>query len=239
MGMLYLVYFFFFDMLFLMGKRVILFSALLIIYSSAIFAEAFYLGLYLGYRDSTTTINSNVVNLVAGYENFSFDAQIQGNEEFSVSGIYDFKVGKTLHNELIVHSLYVPEEGRFSDFSYFFSQNIESKYIGLFYGLGLQVGLAYSQYSSLLSWSLSPLIKIGGKLKIDPVSLSFGYSLNSNIERSWKAIPIYFADLKVQFNENSSVILSGFMREAEYLMDNWHMITAWGISLGYVYRGNL
>lgn len=204
--------------------------------SSALFAGDFSLGMNLGYRNSSTTYCKSIFGLKAGYNDLSFEMQIQGRDEVAFSLLYDLKTGRTLHNQFLLHSLYVPNEGGFTDFSYIFMQMLKAGCLKFSYCLGLQLGLAYSPYSVEYLWSLSPLVALDVALCYKAISLGFYLGLNNTIERSWKAVPIYQAYIDVEINESNSLEVSAFMREAEYLMDPWHMITAYGVSFAYLYR---
>lgn len=208
--------------------------------SSTLSAGDFSLGLSLGFRQSHTLGGSSVINASASYDEWSLNIQMQELEEISGSLVYNNSIGRTLHNEFILHSLYVPEEGGFSDLSYVFSQNIKLwNCFRLYYGIGLQIGLAYSPYTVEYLWSLSPILKAGCELALFPFSIGVGYTLNSYTERSWKAVPIYEGYFEISFDKQNAIRLSGFMREAEFLVDPWHLITAYGIRVGYIYKGSV
>lgn len=222
-----------------MGTRVSKFVfVFLIIISSALFAGDFSVGGAFEYRDSNTTINSNTFLTHFRYNDTSLSFQMQSGE-YSSSLIYQPRIGKSISFRLIAHTLYVPEEGGFSDFSLVFKQHFQWHYFALRYSLGAQLGVAYSEYASFLSFSVSPLVGVGFDLIFNPVKISFDYGLDDDFERSWKAVPIARASLSLTINEKHELVVSSFVREAEYLMDPWHLITAWGVSFGYVYRGNV
>ena len=211
---------------------------ILLVLSSVLYAGDFSMNLAMGYRDSITTNAPIVLSFTADVDDFLISTQIQP-KELSAGFGYDLRVGKTISNIFYLHTLYVPEEGGFSDLSYIFKQRFSWEYFAIGYGIGVQGGVSYSPYATTPLWSLSPLVLLGVDFKFNPVVLSFSLSLNNRLERSWKAVPIYDASIEFLLDEHSSVVISGFLRQAEYLMDQWHMMTAWGVSLGYVYRRNM
>lgn len=206
--------------------------------SSAVYAGDFSIGGVLEYRDSNTTVDSNTFLASFGYDDTTFTFQLQ-EDEYSATLSYQPRIGKSVSFNLITHTLYVPREGGFTDFSLVFNQNFRWKFFALRYSIGTQLGIAYSEYASFLSFSLSPIVGVGLDLIFNPVQISLDYGLNDDVERSWKAVPVARASISYSIHDNHLLVLSGFIREAEYLMDPWHMITAWGLSFGYTYRGSL
>lgn len=219
-----------------MGKRIamIMLSALLMMPLMAVSFEAEGM---IGYRSTTALEFPATSSVRLSFDGFSVMFRGQGASQFDGMLSYELETGRTLSNKFILNTSYIPSEGGWSGLSYLFSQHFRWGFFGLEYGLGLAVGAAYSEYSSLVMWSLSPLLKISGTFYIDPASITLYFTMAEEWERDWKALPVFGLRLGWDIDGNSSVFADGYIKWAEYLMDPVAMISGYGLRLGYSYRG--
>ncbi len=221
-----------------MGKRIatVFAAAMLLLPLPAVSFEA---EGAIGYRSTTALSFPAASSISLSFDGFSAMFRGQGASQFDGIIAYDIAVGRTISNEFSFHSAYNPSEGGWSDLAYLFSQRFRWDFFALEYGLGISAGIAYSEYSSILSWSLSPLLALSGTFYIDPVSITLYFSMLEEWERDWKALPVFGLRLEWDIDGSSSIFADGYVKWAEYLMDPVAMISGYGIRLGYIYRGDI
>lgn len=218
-------------------KRALLFFVLFI--SSLSLYASWYIKPSFIYRESTMTKVPYVISLEGGWNDLSITLSLQGlDEELNGSVKYDYRVGKTLHNEFRLHSEYfIKDRGGYSDLSYEFHQRFTWKYGGLGYRVGIMASLAYSSFSKDISWGLSPLLGLEGFLTFGPVLIEAYLRMNSDNEINWRAVPVAGLALEGTITEHQSISLEAYLKTAEYLMDPWYMVTSWAVKASYCYRG--
>ena len=219
-----------------MGKRIIVFLMAAMLSFSVSAADFSLIGM-IGYRETTSLSFPASSSIGLSFDGFSFMLRGQGASQFDGMLSYELETGRTLSNKFILNTSYIPSEGGWSGLSYLFSQHFRWGFFGLEYGLGLAAGAAYSEYSSLVMWSLSPLLKLSGTFYIDPASITLYFTMADEWERDWKALPVFGLRLGWDIDGNSSVFADGYIKWAEYLMDPVAMISGYGMRLGYSYRG--
>lgn len=205
-----------------------------------LYATPWSVSLGTGYRASVSTEYLRFVDAEVSVGDFSLYFRDHSFQVQDLSLSYDLRVGKTIHNEFVFHSEYVPiDKGGFSDFSYMFSQRFKISFFSIGYGVGAQVGLSYSAYSKELLWALSPLFRLETGFTFGPITFGIYGDLGSKFERLWKASPLIGAVLIAQMDEHNSITFDIYTQSAEYLLDPWFLPAVVAACISYTYRGTL
>lgn len=156
-----------------------------------------------------------------------------------IHSIYRFHISQNGKNLFIAHSNYTPSERGWSDAAYVFSQHFTWDYFTLGYGIGLQLGIAYSEFMNMPLWSLSYLLSIDATISLDYFSMRWYITTHHKDEREWKSVPVFGIRFESNIDENNIIFAEAYSRAVEILMDPVMTFDTVSVRAGYIYRGNI
>ena len=202
------------------------------------FSKSFSVELGTGYRANIAMKDNELrfFDLGLSFDSLSIYARSHAFYVNEIASEYDLKSGRYIHNRFMAHSQYVAGEGGFSDCGYVFALAFDYKHAAFGFGLGIQGGIAYSEYSDGVLYSLSPLVSADFALFFNPIRAVFYMDMASRFEHLWKASPLFGIKLEALLNDTSSIAADLYIQGAEYLMDPYFRPYTAAMRLSYRYR---
>ncbi len=201
-----------------------------------IYAAEWNVGFFGGVRYRSISPDKFSYGLFAGYDDFSIHFSGISADDFLITATYDLDIGRTIHNNFIIHSDNVPEEGGFSTLSYVFSQLFSWKLMILGYGVGVQTGISYSPFSSTY-YSVIPLFDFRVGIHSDSFFSTIYCTMIHPETMEWKMTATAGAVAEIEI-ENGHFIFADAYFVFDNLIDvNTLVLSGWGIKAGYIYRG--
>lgn len=209
---------------------------LLALASLQLYALTYSMDAAVSYGDDMVTGNPVNISFELGLEDFSFYAQSTLTGQADLIAAYDFHQGKTLVHRLD-SVLSFTRDGGYGTLGYTFHQDLAFGWFTAAYALGIQVGLAWSPWSQLVTWSLSPMVE--ARIGADAGAFDADIFLSSLLDekRSWKAIWAFGLEAGLDFNDSWRLYARSYASFAEVLMNDHILIDSWAVKVGLVFRG--
>ena len=219
-----------------MKRRFALFALLLIPY--ALMAAPWSAGGFAGVRYRSTAPDLVLYGIDASYEGLGLHFSGIGDDDFSLVLGYDLRAGANIHNRFIFHTDNVPGEGGFATIGYLFGQDFAWDWFRLAYGVGVQGSVSYSPFSDPL-FSIIPLLDIRLGFEFAPATVMFYFTMVHPESMEARLNASLGATAEFSITENHHVFLDGFIALDNIMDFHTYPISGWGVSAGYIYRGNV
>ena len=191
-----------------------------------------------GYRANTAMRVDELRFFDAGFSVGSFSLYARSHCLYAndISAEYMLQHGKHASSRFTAHSQYVTGEGGFSDVGYMAGAGIGYDHFWFSIGLGIQGGIAYSEHSEGVLYSLSPLVYAGISLSFSRIRMELYMDMASRYEHLWKASTLFGLCLEAYIDAHSSISADLYMQSAEYLIDPYFRPYSTAVRLSYKYR---
>ena len=154
--------------------------------------------------------------------------------------------GRTVHHHIDITGHYIPDESIFTALTYAFAQEFSPSVFRLGYKAGIQAGIAWSEWSEVMTYSLSPMLELSAGLDFsvfyaDLLSAGLDFSVfyadllfTSFLkeDRNWKATWSLVMEAGFRPYENIRVYIRSYAQIASVLMDPLIVISGYGVKTG-------
>lgn len=192
----------------------------------------------LGHRNSSIADSPVFFSAKGGIGPASLYFQTDDGQIFDFVLDLGFEQGKTLEHHLNSSLQLIPDNGGFTTLSYLFTQDLRWRWGHFRYGIGVQLGYAWSLYSAKPAYSISPMGEVTLGFDAGGFSSDIFLTTYADEERSWKETPVIGTRLEYDFDEHLSFYTSAYVEIAELFMQPYILISAYGGKAGFVFRGN-
>ena len=198
-------------------------------------------GAYIGYRESTTTYEPLTLGAFGGIGPVELSVRFQNDEytsRYDFSFCYDHNTRRSDHI-LQAHTAWMPEEGGWTDFSYIYAYRHRWGWFTLSVEAGLGGAFAWSVYSTMLTWAVSPVV--GGRMVfhiLQYADITLFATLCYPEERDFHFTPVAGGRVDVYLGP-CALFFEGYAKSAEYIIDPWFTLNAYAVRIGCSYRGEV
>ena len=179
------------------------------------------------------------ISAEARFDGLSLFMQTVEGKDNSLVLSYDLRQGSTLTHSFIVSASFFPHQGGFATASYAFSQHIQYKWLFVNYAAGLQLGTIWSHYSDVHPLSISLMGRLAMGLNAPGFDISLFITSLDKERKSWKSTGLAGAELGLKLNENVRLYTRAFAEFAELAMNPYFVVSAYSISFGAVFKGQI
>ncbi len=224
-------------------RKLCLFLILLSLITSALSSVSFSAKPGLGLRKTTASdgIFTFWGDISLGSATFSF--METPFELTDISASYRYFCNRTFYiNGSAFSRIISPDfkyNGGYSSLTFTFGQDFKWKYASFFYEFGCQASMAYSPYSSLLTYAFSPVLVVKGGAGYERVFAYLFAGVGIKEEAEYKTLPAFGFELEGIINDRFSVDFKLWAKGAEILTDDWFTFTGYGFNFGVTYKDNL
>lgn len=218
-------------------KRVAIFAIMMSLILATVSASAFEVDWALGARRSSIEDEIMFFNQKVSYRGASLRFQTDMGDIFDLALTYDLEQGKTLLHTFDSAMQIVPHEGGFNTLSYIFSQDIAFGWFHIRYEAGIKGGMAWSPYTSIVQWALSPMAGLELGVRTDMFHLDMFATSFLPEEPAWRATVSLGFETGIEVDRQLAFYIRGYAELAEVLMNPYTTIAGYGVSAGVLLRG--
>lgn len=140
--------------------------------------------------------------------------------------------GKTVHHHIDITGHHIPDESIFTALTYAFAQEFSPSVFRFGYKAGIQAGMAWSEWSEVMTYSLSPMLELSAGLDFSVFYADLLFTSFLKEDRNWKATWSLVMEAGFRPYENMRVYIRSYAQIASVLMDPLIVISGYGVKTG-------
>lgn len=172
------------------------------------------------------------LSLEVNVSDFSLYLQTDSDSQLAYTLAWTPDQGKTVYHHVDITGHYIPDESIYTSLTYAFAQKFSPSVFRLGYQAGIQAGMAWSEWSQVMTYSLSPMLELSAGLDFSIFYADFLFTSFLKEDRNWKATWALAMEAGFRPYENMRVYVRSYAQIASVLMDPLIVISGYGVKTG-------